>query len=326
MSGRKLVLISLAGVLMLAQSLYAQTLAGTYSIAFISSEGIPYCDGATLTFSAGSSFVSGTHNNYDCQGDSTWLDGVNSTLTALYPKEGVEPVALSDNVGVLKYGNSALTLYLNIKNQTWSYYLESGGVLPETRINQGTFKFVADVVLTESATNLASWQNPGTVVADPNYVLSGYPAGTYELTLYDADNEEYCDFFRVTADGRRVGGYHDLATVCRLGSNAPTGGDYALLANDVVVGGGPDSSSGGVAGHSLLLTDNEGVIDFEEDYTLNYYFNFDKSMWSLYATDGTTGLQLFNWGYFVVVPYNPLKPGTVTLPVGGSPSATPHSH
>ena len=32
------------------------------------------------------------------------------------------------------------------------------------------------------------------------------------------------------------------------------------------------------------------------DVTLNYYFSFQSNIWAVYETDGTTGLQLINWG------------------------------
>jgi hypothetical protein len=316
----------LAGVFVLAQSLYAGSSAGTISIAFFGNDGVPFCDSATLTFSATSSFVSGTHDNWDCKGGEAWLGGVNSTLTGPQPNEYVGSVALSDNVGVLGYGDSAVTLYLNFTNQTFSFYSERHGIGPEIKISNGTFKFVKEAV-TAAPTSDASWQAPGILSSDPAFILSGFPSGTYELILYDrTDTEEYCDFFHVTSTGYRVGGYHDFTTGCRLPSNAPTGGDYALLAKDVVVMNAPNDGRVGVAGPSLILTDNSLEIEYEEDIITNYYFNFDKGVWSLYEPGGSLGLQLANYGYFVLVPYNPLKPKLVAPFFGGLPSTTPQSN
>ena len=67
MSRNKLILVSLVGMFMLAQSLYAQKSGLTYTIAF---DG--YCDGATVTVGA-NGLVTGTHNNYDCMGSQTGL-------------------------------------------------------------------------------------------------------------------------------------------------------------------------------------------------------------------------------------------------------------
>ena len=307
-SRNKLFLVSLAGMLMFAESLYAQY-SGTYTIAFNG-----YCDSATVTLSAKSSFVSGTHLNYDCVGDSTWLAGVNSKVVGLFPKEGLAPIALADNVGVLLGGNSALTLYLNFTKQTWSYYWESTGIGPETLLNKGTFTIVEEAVT--SGGKGASWQVPPTLEAEPTSVIAGYPGGTYNLLL-----DGYCDYFHLTATAHRVGGYHDYIS-CGYSYNAPTGGDYAALANDVVVEGSPGSLVG-VAGKSLLTTDNGFEIDFASDETINFYFNFDYGLWSVYGADTTTGLALINWGTFTLVPDDPLTTRELTLPTGGIPSTTP---
>ena len=319
MSRNKLILVSLAGMFMLAQSLYAQKRVGTYSIAFNG-----YCDGATVTIAA-SGFVSGTHDNYDCYGSQTWLDGVNGLVTSKWDSlEAIGPVALADNIGVLALDNSALTLYLNFNNNTWGYYIESDGVLPESLFNSGTFTIVSKTPA--SASGRASWQVPSARIAAPPFTVSGYPTGTYDIVFYDATRTtEYCDFLQLTAQGDRVGGVHNLMTGCGL-ANAPIGGSYVFLNNNVVVTNGALGSPVGVQGRSLLTTDNSDEIDFGDDITINFYLDFQASAWSVYGTDGTTGLQLINWGFFKIITDNPLSGKSVTHPVGGIPTTSPLHH
>jgi len=311
-SRSKLILISVAGMLMLAGSLYAQK-PGTYSIAFNG-----YCDGLTVTISP-NGFITGTHVNYDCAGDNTYVDGVMSLPIDRYdPYEYIGPIALSDNVGALEFGGSALMLYLNFSAGTFSFYLESDGVSPEGYINAGSISFSQSEV-TGGGRTPASKRSTAPHAAAPNLVITGYPHGSYELLLSDSTNTyEYCDFFVLTAYGDLAGGLHDMTTVCDEPPNAATGGSYAFLTNGVVV----MAAGGGVvgeAGRSLLTTEN---LDGE---TLNYYFNFNENIWSLYVTDGSSGLELVNMGFMTLVPYNPVT-GKLTHPTGGTRSTTRTVH
>jgi hypothetical protein len=316
-SRNKLFLVSLAGVFMLAESLYAEDPVKTISVAFRG-----YCDGATITYSSKSSFISGTHDNWDCKGGQTWIDGVLSEPVNLLSNEGIGPVVLADNVGVLGMNNSALQLYLNFFNYTFSFYVESDGVLPERLVTKGHFRIVGGAVT--SGPNGAAWQDPPTWDTDRPHADPRFPKGTYDLELYDTtDTLQYCDFFHVTADGDRVGGVHDFMTACEYSANAPTGGNYAILEKDVVVLTQANGGVVGVEGPSLLTTDNIEQILSGYDYTLNYYFDFPKKAWSLYGTDGTTGLQLLNWGFFTLVPDDPLAAKAVTHSGGGIPTTSP---
>ena len=322
MSRNKLILVSLAGMFMLAQSLYAQKSGLTYTIAFNG-----YCDGATVTVGT-NGLVTGTHNNYDCDGSVTWLDGITSTPVGKFDsQEAIGPVSLADNVGVLEFGDGALTLYLNFKNNTWSFYYEVSGIGSEVYDNSGTFSVVEEAVT--SGGKVASWQKrQNFLITEPIFGISGYPTGTYELLLWDSTHQfEYCDFFQLTENGDLVGGVHNLVTGCGYPANAPTGGNYTFLGNDTVVITATGSPLGvvGVGGRGLLTTDNEEAIDFAYDYTLNYYFNFQSNLWTVYGTGGTTGLQLDNWGDLEVVEVDPLTAKTATHPVGGMLSKTPHS-
>ena len=311
MSRSKLILVSLAGMLMLAGSLYAQK-PGTYSIAF---DG--YCDGLTLSISP-NGFMTGTHVNYDCVGDNTYVDGVMSMPISRYdPYEYIGPIALSDNVGALEFGGSALMLYLNFSTRTFSFYLEYDGMSPEEYVNAGYISF-SQSEATGTGKTPSSKRSTATHAAAPNVKITGYPAGSYELLMSNSTNTyQYCDFFVLTAYGDLVGGLHDLSTVCG-DTNAPTGGSYAFLNNGIVV----MATGGGLVGESgrSLLTTESLYGD-----TLNYYFDFNENLWSVYETDGTTGLELVNLGFLTVVPYNPLT-GKLAHPAGGIPSTTRTVH
>lgn len=319
MSRNKLILVSLAGMFMLAQSLYAQKSGLTYTISF---DG--YCDGATLTVGT-NGLVTGTHNNYDCAGDDTWLDGITSTPVGKFDtEEAIGPVSLADNVGVLDFGGGALMLYLNFKTNTWSFYLETSGNLPEEFDNAGTFT-IEEAAVTSGA-KVASWQKHVNLAPQPLLNISGYPTGVYALVLWnDTHTVPYCDFFELTENGDLVGGIHNYVSACGSGSNAPAGGNYTYLGTGIVViptaTGAP---LGVVGGRGLLTTDNSEEILGVGDITLNYYFSFQDNIWSLYETDGTTGLQLINWGSLEVIEDSPLTAKPAALPTGGIKSTTPH--
>ncbi len=318
MSRNKLVLVSLVGMFMLAQSLYAQRSGLTYSIIFNG-----YCDGLTVTVGS-NGFVTGTHDNYDCAGSQTWVDGINSITVGKFDSlEDIGPISLADNIGVLLLDNSATTYYLNFKNSTWGLYVESDGVLPEQWWNGGTFSVVEAFVT--SGAKKASWQKRSASVTEPNFTVSGYPTGTFELLFWDNTHSfEYCDYFQLTAYGDVVGGVHNYADGCGIGANAPAGGNYTFLGNGIVVIGTPHGPLGVVGGRGLLTTDNSGELIGAGDVTFSYYFSFQSGIWAVYETDGTTGFQLINWGTLAVVQVDPLKGTKVTHPVGGIPSTTRH--
>lgn len=318
MSRNKLILVSLVGMFMLAQSLYAQKSGLTYTIAF---DG--YCDGATVTVGA-NGLVTGTHNNYDCMGSQTWLDGITSVPVGKFDAiEGIGPVSLADNLGAVEVGGAAVTLYLNFKTNVWSFYFEGDGVLPEQFDNAGTFTVVEAAV--SSGGKGAAWQKHSNLVAEPVFNISGYPVGTYDLVLWDsAHTAPYCDFFQLTESGDLVGGVHNLVNGCSEASNAPTGGNYTYLAGGIVVISTPQGPLGVVGARGLLTTDNSDSILGFGDVTLNYYFSFQSNIWAVYETDGTTGLQLINWGTLEVLEAGPLTTKPATLPVGGKLSTTRH--
>ena len=318
MSRNKLILVSLAGIFMLAQSLYAQKTGVTYTIGF---DG--YCDGATVTVGA-NGLATGTHDNYDCEGSQTWLDGITSTPVGKYDAiQGIGPVSLADNVGTLEFDGSALTLYLNFKTNTWSFYLESNGIFPEQLDNMGTFT-VGEAGVRAGGKG-ASWQKHMNLISLPTFNISGYPTGTYDLVLWNsAHTAAYCDFFQLTEFGDLVGGMHNYVNGCAESSNAPVGGNYTYLGTGIVVISTPNGPLGVMGGRGLLTTDNSGELLGDGDVTFNYYFSFQSNLWAVYETDGTTGLQLINWGLLGVVPYSPLAGPAPTHPVGGIPSTTRH--
>jgi len=326
-SRNKLILVSLAGMFMLAQSLYAQKSGLTYTIIFETPSGVPYCDGMTVTAGA-NGFVTGTHNNYDCDGSQTWADGITSLPIGKFDGpspygEAIGPVSLNDNIGVLLEGGAATTYYLNFKTNTWSLYEEVGGVLPEEEYNYGIFSVVEEAVTSKASS--ASWQKRANVVTLPFVVVSGYPIGTYAILLYDTATEgEYCDFFVLTAYGDLVGGIHDFVDGCGEPANAPAGGNYTFLPSGVEVISTPQGILGVSGGRGLLTTDNGEAIDFGFDGTLNYYFDFQSNLWTLYLAADTTGLQLINWGNLVVFEEDVLTGKTAARPVGGIPSTTKH--
>jgi hypothetical protein len=317
-SRNKLILVSLAGMFMLAQSLYAQKTGVTYSIVF---DG--YCDGATVTVGT-NGLVTGTHDNYDCGGSETWLDGITSLPVGKFDTiEGIGPVSLADNIGAVEIGGTAVTLYLNFKTHIWSFYFESDGVLPEQFDNAGTFTVVEAAVM--AGGKGAAWQKHSSFVSEPVLNISGYPSGSYELVLWNAAHTAaYCDFFQLTESGDLVGGVHNYVTGCAETANAPTGGNYTFLGTGIVAISTPNGPLGVMGGRGLLLTDNSDSILGFGDITLNYYFSFQSNLWAVYETDGTTGLNLINWGLLSVVPYSPLAGTAPTHPAGGKLSSSPH--
>jgi hypothetical protein len=321
---------------MLAQSLYAQKSGLTYTLALKDWEGVELCDTFTVTVGT-NNFATGTDNNYDCAGDTTWVDGITSLPIGKfdgpgpeplppYPKvpgEGIGPVSLADNAGVLLLGGATATIYFNFKTYTWTAYVESTGIGPESWTNNGTFSFVEATATTGGKVSL--WTKPDVVVALPLLVVSGYPTGSYEILIWNSTHtEEYCDIFELTADGDIVGGLHNLTTVCGYPANVPTGGNYTFLPSGIEVVSTPNGPVGVTGGRGLLLTDNELYANFGDDVTVNWYFDFQSNTWAVYGTDGTTPLLLDNWGSFEVFEVNPLTGETAPRPTGGVPAFTPH--
>jgi len=324
-SRNKLILVSLAGMFMLAQSLYAQTRGVPYTLALYDHTGFEYCDGLTVTVGT-NGFVTGTHNNWACTGMQTWVDGITSLPVGKFdgkPYVAIGPISLADNYGVTELDNSAATFYLNFATSTWSFYVESSGTGPEFQTNEGYFEFVEPGVTSGSKSLIAS-KSPQLLVTEPIFNISGYPTGSYEIVIWDSTHTiEYCDFLQLTAFGDLVGGVHNLTTGCGFPANAPTGGNYTYLPSGIEVVNTPSGPMGVTGGRGLLVTDNEGSIDFGVDVTLNWYFDFQSNNWAVYATYGTTPLLLDNWGTFEVFEVDPLTGETAPHPISGTPSYIP---
>jgi hypothetical protein len=277
--------------LWLAGSVYAQIPVGTTSITFNG-----FCDGATINYASGSSFISGTHDNWDCHRGQTFIAGVSGKDLKMAPGEGTSPATvanIADNVGAIGLSGGALQLYLDFSKMAFSFYEETDGVNPEILVNQGGFKIVRSPA--SSTGGVAAWQGPVTDNPGPN-PGSAYPSGTYDIYF-----DGYCDYLHLTTNGNRVGGTHDLATFC--GSpNAPVAANDAVLAADV----------DGTSGASLITTDNEFFIDgggFED--LVNYYLNFATQTWAVWEAQDQTGLVLNNSGTFTFVqngPFAAIKP------------------
>jgi len=335
-SRNKLILVSLAGMFMLAQSLYAQKSGLTYTLAFKDFLGDELCD--TLTVTVGTNNLAyGTDNNYDCAGDTTWVDGITSLPIGKFdgpgpeplppfpkePGEGIGPVSLADNAGALLLGGAAATIYLNFKTYTWTSYVESTGIGPESWADNGTFSVVEEAATTGGKASLWT-KHSNVVVTLPFVVVSGYPTGSYEIVIWDSSHSfEYCDFLQLTAYGDLVGGVHNLTTGCGFPANAPTGGNYTYLPFGIEVVNTPNGPMGVTGGRGLLVTDNEASIDFGEDVTLNWYFDFQSNTWALYAAYGATPPLLDNWGSLQVFEVDPLKGETAPHPISGTPSYKP---
>ena len=295
---RKPMLLAILSGTMLVGSLSAQIPAGTTSVSFVD-----FCDGATITYSGTGSFIVGTHDNFDCAGDQTFIGGVSAQGLKFAPGEGTAPALvanMADNVGVLGLSNGALQLYLDFTKDTFSFYEETDSAHPEALVNQGKFKIVNSPV--SSGSGVAAWQGPVTPTNPAPNPGPAYPSGTYDVYF-----DGYCDYLHLTTNGNRVGGVHDLATYCGI-PNAPVAANDASLAADV----------DGTAGASLVTTDNELNIDYGDDCVVNFYLDFAASTWSLYAACDSSGLFFLNSGTFTFVqngPYAPVqRPSRVGLP------------
>ena len=285
---RKPMLLAILSGTMLVGSLSAQIPAGTTSVSFVD-----FCDGATITYSGTGSFISGTHDNFDCAGDQTFIGGVSAQVLKFAPGEGTAPALvanMADNVGVLGLSNGALQLYLDFTKDTFSFYEETDSAHPEALVNQGKFKIVKSPV--SSGSGVAAWQGPVTPTNPAPNPGPGYPSGTYDINF-----DGFCDYLHLTTNGNRVGGVHDLATDCGL-TNAPVAANDASLAADVT----------GTAGASLVIADNVENIDFGFDCILNYYLDFAASTWANYIACGSSGLVLGVSGTFTLVPNGPYAP------------------
>jgi hypothetical protein len=337
-SRNKLILVGLAGMFMLAQSLYAQKSGLTYTLAFKDYLGDPICDVLTVTAGA-NGLVTATDDNFDCLGDNTWADGINSLPVGKFdypgpyplppfpkiPGEGIGSVSLADNAGVLLLGDAAATIYLDFKTSTWTTYVESTGYGAESWGNNGTFTIVEEGAATVGKTSL--WkQHSAELVSLPFYNISGYPTGTYDILMYPTGSQvAYCDFFTLSTDGDLVGGVHNFTDGCGDLANAAAGGNYTFLGNGIInISNAQGNPMAVVGGRGLLTTDNAYEVLDGVDYTENYYFDFQSGFWSYYYTDGTTGLLLGNWGTFKVVLEDPLTAKTVTQAVGGPRSNSRH--
>lgn len=294
---KKIILLAILSGTVLVGSLTAQIPAGTTSVSFVD-----FCDGATITYSGTGSFISGTHDNFDCAGGQTFIAGVSAQVLKFAPGEGTAPALvanMADNVGVLGLNNGALQLYLDFTKDTFSFYKETDSASPEGLVKQGKFKIVNSPVSLGGA--VAAWQGPATPTNPAPNPGSAYPSGTYDLYF-----DGYCDYLHLTTNGNRVGGVHDQSTNCGE-PNAPVAANDASLAADVA----------GTPGASLVTTDN--VLATEgEDCVINYYFNFAAGTWVLYAACDSSGLFLANSGTFTFVqngPYAPIRrPSGAGLP------------
>ena len=298
-----------AASLWLVGPVNAQIPVGTTSISFNG-----FCDGATISYSSGS-FISGTHDNWDCHRGQTFIAGVSGQVLKMAPGEGSRPVTvanMADNVGVLGLNNGALQLYLDFNKKTYSFYEETDGTQPEALVNQGGFKIVASPV--SSTGGVAAWQGPVTDNPAPN-PGSAYPSGTYDVDLFDFSSNQYCDFFHLTTNGNRVGGIHDFENCGGSGmSNGPVAANDSSLAADIV----------GTSGASLTTTDNSESISFGDDLILNYYLQFatpTSGTWFLYFVQDQTGLFPGNAGLFTIVPNGPFA--AIKPPSGAPPSTSP---
>jgi hypothetical protein len=231
---------------------------------------------------------------------------------------------LADNAGALLLGGAAATIYLNFKTNTWTAYVESTGIGPESWTDNGTFAIVEEAATTGGKASLWT-KHSNVVVTLPFYVVSGYPTGSYEILLWNSTHTlEYCDIFELTAYSDIVGGLHNLTTACGYPANVPLGGNYTYLPSGIEVISTPNGPLGVAGGRGLLLTDNELYVNFGDDVTVNWYFDFQSNTWAVYGTDGTTPLLLDNSGSFEVFEVNPLTAETAPHPTGGVPAVTPY--
>jgi len=126
---KKLTLLAILSGTTLVGTLRAQIPAGTTSVSFNG-----FCDGATITYTGTGSFISGTHDNFDCAGGQTFIGGVSAQVLKFAPGEGMAPALvanMADNVGVLGLSNGALQLYLDFRKNTFGVYAETDATQPE---------------------------------------------------------------------------------------------------------------------------------------------------------------------------------------------------
>jgi len=287
-------LILFLGLALVAFPVYGQVPTGTTTLTF---DG--FCDGATITYSGSGSFISGTHDNYDCAGSTTFVGGAVAQDSRLKPI-GFKPQVvanLTDNVGGLALGGEALQLYLDFVNNSWSFYAEGTGSGAETLLNKGTFT-ISDARVPLYG-GVGAWQGAGGMADDSDVttpLASAFPKGTYDISP-----DGFCDYFHLTAKGNKVGGVHDISTNCG-GVSAPAAANNSTLQADL----------NGTAGASLVLTDNEWYLNGEGQVFDNYYFNFTSNTWAVYVASDSTGLVYFNSGTFTLTPNGPTVRG---LPV-----------
>jgi hypothetical protein len=282
---RLALLSSLAGLALAATPIGAQTPSGTTTVTFNG-----YCDGMTVTFSGTGSFLSGTHNNYDCNGDTTFIAGVigQDILLQPNPSPTLRP-NLADNVGVLMYHNEPVMYYLDFTDNSWAAYAETNGTSPESLLSKGTFTIVSNNALPRIG-GIATWQDKAAPDDTPKTLVSvtAYPRSPYTISF-----SNHCDYFFVYIGAfQQAGGTH-VNFDCG-GTNTPFAGNNSSLQSDVTGVSG--------AGQSLIETDNESSIDGFGDVIFTYYFDFSSGTWTLYQANSSSGLTLLNSGSFTVTP------------------------
>lgn len=285
-------MIPLLGLFIVAVPIYGQIPTGTTSVAFAG-----YCDGATITYSGSGSFISGTHDNYDCAGSQTFIAGVAATDSRI-ASVGFKPTLvanMTDNLGVLVFSGAGVQFYLDFSSSGFSFYKESDSTSPEKRVVKGTFTIVSQPVARYGG--VAAWQEAGEPDDSDTVGDAGFPKGTYDIVLTD-----HCDYLHVTTKGNTVGGVHDFATNCGL-INAPVAANNATLSSDVA----------GTAGASLVGTDNEYSINGSGDEPVNFYFNFTNMTFAVYGAVDSSGLFLISTGTFSITQNGP--PAGRGLPV-----------
>jgi hypothetical protein len=226
-----------------------------------------HCDGMTINYSGSGSFITGLHDNYNCAGASTFVGGIQATMTGVSTGSGSDVrAALADYIGSLEYNNAAVQYYLDFTTLKYGAYIESSGYGAETLITKGTFTIGSGPASQIGGINSLQGAAPDT---DPDTSASTYPAGPYILSWPTS----YCEFFIVETGQHQTAGGQDNQYDCEY-PNSPFAASNATLASDVT----------GTAGAALIGTDNFAEIaGYGPDTLLNWYFNFTNGSWAVYS-------------------------------------------
>jgi hypothetical protein len=253
---------------------------GTTSITFNG-----FCDGATVTYVSGV-FLSGTHDNWDCNGGETFLAGGLGQDFLLLPNLVPSVRAnLADNVGMLALNGCAVELYLDFSNSGWALYDECSGATAETLVNFGKFTITgsgSDAKAKPHIGGVASWQRMGAEAAAPAAAATNpYPQGPYTLTLSGG----VCySFSTVTAGLVRAGG--TVVTGNCTGLNP-----VPFAANYSSIGGDP----------TLIVTYNGSELSGSgPDLLVVYFFDFTNFTFTAYVAENSSGLMPLNSGTFTL--------------------------